>query len=507
VRKREYSNPWKMPQHPDGRESRLTGLQAFSDLNGTRFRDLPEPLQDKIRYCQIRAITFKPGSYSGLKFEVFRRLNTGAVSLNDQELRNCIYRGAYNQLLKALSENTDFRRIVGFRGADRRMRDAELVLRFAAFQHAGYLNYRPPMRTFLNRDMEDHRGIGSAEAEQLREAFRTAVSTIRSLLDTHAFKRFHPGTANKRDGYWEPRRFNASLYDILMYSLARENRNTVYRHLDAVREALIDLMATDQEFIDSIELSTSSVQAVTKRFDKWRARLQAVLGVAQKEPRCFSSALKKEMYDRDPTCQLCGQAIRGVDDAALDHAEQYWLGGKTIPENARLAHRYCNMARPRRDQTGTVVEPAQGETPRRAAPSLPRQAQPVSDPNGAAYLLKLKPGARKGISARCRLELRRQGEQYTILAGSQAVVQAAPHFPKYCPDAMARREQLLQTGVLRPAGEHLEFAQDCGDFTTPSAAAEVILGRSANGYICWPDAHGRPVGALLTTLTFRHEQS
>jgi len=41
--------------------------------------------------------------------------------------------------------------------------------------------------------------------------------------------------------------------------------------------------------------------------------------------------------------------IRGIDDAAVDHIEQYWLGGKTIPENARLAHRYCNMARPRHD--------------------------------------------------------------------------------------------------------------------------------------------------------------
>ena len=35
--------------------------------------------------------------------------------------------------------------------------------------------------------------------------------------------------------------------------------------------------------------------------------------------------------------------------AAVDHIEQYWRGGKTIPENARLTHRYCNMARPRND--------------------------------------------------------------------------------------------------------------------------------------------------------------
>jgi HNH endonuclease len=40
---------------------------------------------------------------------------------------------------------------------------------------------------------------------------------------------------------------------------------------------------------------------------------------------------------------------RQFDDAAVDHIEQYWRGGKTILENARLAHRYCNGARPRHD--------------------------------------------------------------------------------------------------------------------------------------------------------------
>jgi len=78
-----------------------------------------------------------------------------------------------------------------------------------------------------------------------------------------------------------------------MYSFAREDRNKVYQNLDAVKEALVFLMTEDQEFVDSIELSTSSVQAVTIRFDKWRSSLQTILGINQKEPRCFSFKLRK----------------------------------------------------------------------------------------------------------------------------------------------------------------------------------------------------------------------
>ena len=134
-----------------------------------------------------------------------------------------------------------------------------------------------------------------------------------------------------------------------MYSFAREDKNTVFRHLDSVREALIYLMTSDQEFIDSIELSTSSIQAVTKRFDKWRITLQQVIGIQHKEPRCFSYDLKQRLFENNSTCEICGQNIQSVDDSALDHIEQFWRGGKTIPENARLTHRYCNMARSRND--------------------------------------------------------------------------------------------------------------------------------------------------------------
>ena len=144
-------------------------------------------------------------------------------------------------------------------------------------------------------------------------------------------------------------KFNASLFDILMYSFAKEDKNIVFQQLDQIRESFIDLMTSDQDFIDSIELSTSSVSAVTKRFDKWRLVLQSIIGVQNKEERCFSNKLKQNLFDNDSTCSICGNTIQNIDDSAVDHIQQYWRGGKTIPENARLTHRYCNWARPRND--------------------------------------------------------------------------------------------------------------------------------------------------------------
>lgn len=334
---------------PNNSEFKLSGLKVFTDLNGKKFNELSEELQDKITTYKMRVIKFKKESDGDLQFEIFARLNTGSVPLNDQELRNCIFRGKFNELIKELSQDKDFKYLLGIATPDRRMKDRELVLRFAAFHFNTYLNYYAPIKKFLNDTMEKYRNISSVDEINLRNAFKNTVSIILSLLDNNAFKRYYRGDEKNRNGRWETQKFNVSLFDIMMYSFAREDKNTVFQNLDRIREALIDLMTTDQDFIDSIELSTSSKKAVTIRFDKWRFALQAILGIGKKEPRCFTYSLKEELFETNSTCVICGNKILNIDDAAIDHIIQYWTGGKTIPENARLTHRYCNNARPRLD--------------------------------------------------------------------------------------------------------------------------------------------------------------
>jgi len=91
---------YRLDEFPDGIDFKLTGLKVFTELNRKSFKEIDRKLQNKIRYCKIRTITFRRESEADLKFEIFERLNTGAVSLNDQELRNCIYRGLYKQITK-----------------------------------------------------------------------------------------------------------------------------------------------------------------------------------------------------------------------------------------------------------------------------------------------------------------------------------------------------------------------------------------------------------------------
>jgi hypothetical protein len=332
-------------------EYALKGLKALPDLKGERYKDLDKPTQKLIRGCSVRTVTFKKESDENLRFEIFERLNTGAVPLNEQELRNCIYRGKYNQLLIDLSSDPDYMFLMGLKTPERRMRDVEYVVRFAAFYHSTYLKYKPSMARFLNENMREYQDLSDEKAQSLRKAFKNSVSLIRSLLGEHAFKRYYRGDNSRSpNGRWEPKKFNASLYDILMYSFADKDKNRVMANLDVIREALIVLMTENKDFIDAIELSTSSDKMVKLRFDIWRKTLDEILDQSEKQPRCFSRSLKQKLYDENKSCSLCGNHIADPDDAAVDHIQQYWLGGKTDFENARLTHRYCNWARPKNDK-------------------------------------------------------------------------------------------------------------------------------------------------------------
>jgi guanylate kinase len=326
----------------------LIGLSKLQELNGKKFNELEKHQQLAIKRYPLRVITFSKESDKDLQFEIFARLNRGAVALNEQELRNCIYRGRFNNLIKELAENEDFKYLFGLTEPHKRMIDRELVLRFAAFFFNSYTKYNPPIKKFLNDTMSEYKNIDEKNEQKLKNTFNNSISIIRSMFDNKAFKRFKSGNEKEKSGNWEAR-VNIALFDVLMFSFADLDKKIAMQNLDAIREAFIYLMTNDEEFINSIEKSTSNKKVITIRFEKWLNTLNDIIEVGQKEPRCFSRKLKEEFYEKDPTCAICGNRIENIDDAAMDHIEQYWLGGKTIPENARLTHRYCNNARARKE--------------------------------------------------------------------------------------------------------------------------------------------------------------
>lgn len=149
-------------------------------------------------------------------------------------------------------------------------------------------------------------------------------------------------------GFWAPR-VNASVFQAVASSFARYSMPVIVANSDTIFEEYVDMMS-DQRFIDCVTKATGDAGNIKYAFETWNTRLQAVVqtnGDTNRNPRSFSRSLKDELYEFNQDCALCGNRITSIHDAHVDHVEQYWRGGKTIPENARLAHRACNQSRPR----------------------------------------------------------------------------------------------------------------------------------------------------------------
>src|SRR5690606_10437170 len=67
----------------------LDSCTLIPALNGLRFADLPLSLRLRLKRSPVRVVVIKRQSRSFLRYEMFKRLNTGGANLSAQEIRNC----------------------------------------------------------------------------------------------------------------------------------------------------------------------------------------------------------------------------------------------------------------------------------------------------------------------------------------------------------------------------------------------------------------------------------
>ena len=133
-------------------EFALKNLEEYTDFNGKRFADLDKAVQRTIKNTSIHSIVIKKESQE-LKYEIFARLNQGSTSLKPQELRNCIYRGSFNNMLEDISEsNKTLAFLIG--AENKRKNYQETILRYFALKN--FQEYSSSISKTLNLYMEKH---------------------------------------------------------------------------------------------------------------------------------------------------------------------------------------------------------------------------------------------------------------------------------------------------------------------------------------------------------------
>ena len=201
---------------------RLTGLEEWKELEGKRYKDLPEKIREGIDRRQLQVITLLKESAASIeradriKRLVFERLNTGGVKLLPQEIRNAIYNGIGNEMCQDLSQNILFKtlwdiptensideadydlqdqiedeklqRRLERNALYKRMYDVELVLRFFAMRNIGDFDYS--LSDVLDDTLYSLNQYDAENIAVLSDLFVSTVAKANSLFGHNAFRCF-----------------------------------------------------------------------------------------------------------------------------------------------------------------------------------------------------------------------------------------------------------------------------------------------------------------------------
>lgn len=257
-------------------EFKLRGLEVLSDLNGTQYSTLNPKAARILRNGILRIILIFKESHPEIKYEIFMRLNRGAIKLKEQELRNCLYRGTLNSLLKELKTNPHFLEILGLKEPHRRMDDEELILRYLTLSESYDVstgevrNYTGKMKGTLNKFMESKRKADQQTINLFQNRFIDAIEKAFAVFGPNAFRKVN------EDGSVENRP-NRAIMDCVMLSFERRGRPELEAKKEEIKALLQRLPLEDADFNSAITISTSDKRQLEYRLGAWNRSLDQLL--------------------------------------------------------------------------------------------------------------------------------------------------------------------------------------------------------------------------------------
>ena len=252
---------------------RLTGLEFLKDLEGLGYCEMPRVYLRRMKETQVICYIINPGAPTNLKYNIFKRINTGGLHLEAQEIRHALFQGFATTYLKELADSDTFKRTTGYSIPTERMLDREFVLRFIAFYELGVEEYVGAIDEFLNDAMNvlnRKYKNDSNYAELVEQKFLFVLEICEKIFGKYAFRRM-PDKSKRRT-------ISKALFETWTAVLARYNNEELIKLAERrkyLEQLYMPMFTEDEDFYKSI--GSGKVYSVKKRFEKIQNLVAEVL--------------------------------------------------------------------------------------------------------------------------------------------------------------------------------------------------------------------------------------
>jgi len=256
------------------KELKLTGLEFLNNLSGMGFDELPRNFRRRINETQVTVYLIEKDTPPEVKFNIFKRINTGGLPLSSQEIRHALNQGEATKMLKRLAESDTFKNVTVRGIRDHRMAAQECVLRFMAFTLKSYRSYKSKdFDNFLNTAMITINNMQENNRMKLEDSFVRSLNASSDIFGIYAFRKQYRKNVGRNP-------INKALFETWTVNL--NNLDDVQlKELMGKKEELvngfIELMNSTIGFDDAISQGTGSVAKVDLRFYEISKLIQVIL--------------------------------------------------------------------------------------------------------------------------------------------------------------------------------------------------------------------------------------
>ncbi|MCI9315770.1 MAG: DUF262 domain-containing protein [Lachnospiraceae bacterium] len=215
---------------------KLQEMEFFPELNGCVYDKLPRAFQRRIDETVINVYLVNPSTPDNVKYNIFKRINTGGLALEAQEIRNALFQGKATQFLQNCAGLPCFTEATGGSVKSERMLDREFVLRYVSFCYLDLNQYSGNIDEFLNEGMKYLNRASESELLEIEEEFKRVMLNMYSLMGRNTFRKIC------YDGRRRP--INKVIYEswcYVMKNLPQSDVNSLIRFKDEVQMKYMDL--------------------------------------------------------------------------------------------------------------------------------------------------------------------------------------------------------------------------------------------------------------------------
>ncbi len=215
---------------------KLEEMEFFPELNGCNYDKLPRAFQRRIDETVINVYLVNPATPANVKFNIFKRINTGGLELEPQEIRNALFQGKATVFLQECAGLDSFLAATDGSVKSERMLDREFVLRYVSFCYLDLDEYTGNIDEFLNEGMKFLNRADDDSLEKIKSGFERVMENMSRIMGRNAFRKIC------RDGRRRP--INKAIFEswcIAIKGMSNDKIENLVCHRDKVQERYMDL--------------------------------------------------------------------------------------------------------------------------------------------------------------------------------------------------------------------------------------------------------------------------